>query len=63
MSKWFTIENNIEETIGEVLEKHNKKQIKLPKQKEYPHVTFFSVVEKFLLGERRILKLSKITHL
>jgi hypothetical protein len=24
MSKWYTIENNIEETIGEVLEKHKK---------------------------------------
>ena len=32
---------NLTETLGEVLEKHNKKQIRIAETEKYPHVTFF----------------------
>ena len=33
--------DNITETLGEVLEKANKKQIRIAETEKYPHVTFF----------------------
>ncbi len=35
--------DNITETLGEVLEKNNKKQIRIAETEKYPHVTFFFV--------------------
>jgi 2,3-bisphosphoglycerate-independent phosphoglycerate mutase len=41
--------DNITETLGEVLEKANKTQIRIAETEKYPHVTFFfSVDEKSL---------------
>lgn len=50
--------DNITETLGEVLEKANKKQIRIAETEKYPHVTFFfsGGREKPFVGERRILK-------
>ena len=49
--------NNIENTLGEVLEKHSKKQIRIAETEKYPHVTFFfsGGREKEFIGEKRIL--------
>ena len=49
---------NITETLGEVLEKHNKKQIRIAETEKYPHVTFFfsGGREQPFKGEIRILK-------
>ena len=49
---------NIKETLGEVLEKANKKQIRIAETEKYPHVTFFfsGGREEPFLGETRILK-------
>ena len=33
--------DNIENTLGEVLERANKKQIRIAETEKYPHVTFF----------------------
>ncbi|MFZ4680517.1 MAG: 2,3-bisphosphoglycerate-independent phosphoglycerate mutase [Flavobacterium sp.] len=50
--------DNITETLGEVLEKHNKTQIRIAETEKYPHVTFFfsGGREKPFHGESRILK-------
>ena len=50
--------DNITETLGEVLEKHNKKQIRIAETEKYPHVTFFFSGGRELpfTGESRILK-------
>ncbi|MFT7335486.1 MAG: 2,3-bisphosphoglycerate-independent phosphoglycerate mutase [Porticoccaceae bacterium] len=50
--------DNIEETLGEVLEKHNKTQIRIAETEKYPHVTFFfsGGRETPFRGEKRILK-------
>lgn len=50
--------DNITETLGEVLEKHNKKQIRIAETEKYPHVTFFfsGGREQPFIGETRILK-------
>jgi len=50
--------DNITETLGEVLEKNNKKQIRIAETEKYPHVTFFfsGGREKPFKGESRILK-------
>ncbi|NBL63642.1 2,3-bisphosphoglycerate-independent phosphoglycerate mutase [Flavobacterium sp. NST-5] len=50
--------DNISETLGEVLEKHGKKQIRIAETEKYPHVTFFfsGGREKPFSGETRILK-------
>lgn len=50
--------DNITETLGEVLEKHNKKQIRIAETEKYPHVTFFfsGGREAPFIGESRILK-------
>lgn len=48
---------NIKETLGEVLEKHDKKQIRIAETEKYPHVTFFfsGGREEPFNGESRIL--------
>ena len=50
--------DNITETLGEVLEKANKNQIRIAETEKYPHVTFFfsGGREEPFLGESRILK-------
>lgn len=50
--------DNITETIGEVLEKAHKKQIRIAETEKYPHVTFFfsGGRETPFEGETRILK-------
>lgn len=49
---------NITETLGEVLEKHNKTQIRIAETEKYPHVTFFfsGGREQPFQGESRILR-------
>ena len=49
---------NLTETLGEVLEKHNKKQIRIAETEKYPHVTFFfsGGRETPFEGEKRILR-------
>ncbi|MEZ0005214.1 2,3-bisphosphoglycerate-independent phosphoglycerate mutase [Flavobacterium sp. 28YEA47A] len=49
---------NITETLGEVLEKNHKKQIRIAETEKYPHVTFFFSGGRELpfIGETRILK-------
>lgn len=48
---------NIEMTLGEVLEKNNKQQIRIAETEKYPHVTFFfsGGREAEFIGEKRIL--------
>ena len=48
---------NIQETLGEVLEKADKKQIRIAETEKYPHVTFFfnGGRETPFKGEQRIL--------
>jgi 2,3-bisphosphoglycerate-independent phosphoglycerate mutase len=50
--------DNITETLGEVLEKAGKKQIRIAETEKYPHVTFFFSGGRELpfQGEKRILK-------
>jgi 2,3-bisphosphoglycerate-independent phosphoglycerate mutase len=50
--------DNITETLGEVLEKHNKTQIRIAETEKYPHVTFFfsGGREQPFHGETRILR-------
>jgi 2,3-bisphosphoglycerate-independent phosphoglycerate mutase len=50
--------DNITETLGEVLEKHHKKQIRIAETEKYPHVTFFfsGGREEPFEGETRILR-------
>ncbi len=47
-------------TLGEVLEQNNKKQIRIAETEKYPHVTFFfsGGRETTFKGEKRILKAS-----
>lgn len=49
---------NLTETLGEILEKNNKKQIRIAETEKYPHVTFFfsGGQEKPFKGETRILR-------
>lgn len=49
--------DNLTETLGEVLEKNNKTQIRIAETEKYPHVTFFfsGGREKEFTGEKRIL--------
>lgn len=49
--------DNLENTLGEVLAKNNKKQIRIAETEKYPHVTFFfsGGREKEFQGESRIL--------
>lgn len=49
--------NNLINTLGEVLSKHNKTQIRIAETEKYPHVTFFfsGGRETQFDGERRLL--------
>ncbi len=49
---------DIVDTIGEVLERNNKKQIRIAETEKYPHVTFFfsGGREKEFTGETRIMR-------
>jgi 2,3-bisphosphoglycerate-independent phosphoglycerate mutase len=49
--------DNIENTLGEVLETANKTQIRIAETEKYPHVTFFfsGGREKEFYGEKRLL--------
>ncbi len=49
--------DNLENTLGEVLEKANKKQIRIAETEKYPHVTFFfsGGRESEFVGEKRLL--------
>ncbi|MEO9076851.1 MAG: 2,3-bisphosphoglycerate-independent phosphoglycerate mutase [Gelidibacter sp.] len=50
--------DNLIDTLGEVLEKHHKKQIRIAETEKYPHVTFFfsGGREAPFDGEKRILR-------
>ncbi|WP_395053332.1 2,3-bisphosphoglycerate-independent phosphoglycerate mutase [Flavobacterium sp.] len=50
--------DNLTETLGEVLEKHHKKQIRIAETEKYPHVTFFFSGGREIpfTGETRILR-------
>jgi len=50
--------DNITETLGEILEKNHKKQIRIAETEKYPHVTFFfsGGREEPFEGETRILR-------
>jgi len=49
--------SNLKNTLGEVLETANKKQIRIAETEKYPHVTFFfsGGREKEFNGEKRLL--------
>jgi 2,3-bisphosphoglycerate-independent phosphoglycerate mutase len=49
--------DNLENTLGEVLAKHGRKQIRIAETEKYPHVTFFfsGGREELFPGESRIL--------
>ncbi|MCU0422094.1 MAG: 2,3-bisphosphoglycerate-independent phosphoglycerate mutase [Bacteroidia bacterium] len=48
---------DLQQTLGEVLEKHNKKQVRIAETEKYPHVTFFfsGGRENPFIGESRCL--------
>ena len=48
---------NIKNTLGEVLEKNKKKQIRIAETEKYPHVTFFfsGGREEEFIGEKRLM--------
>ena len=50
--------SNINDTLGEILERNNKKQLRITETEKYPHVTFFfsGGREDEFIGESRILK-------
>lgn len=50
--------DNLTETLGAVLEKHHKKQIRIAETEKYPHVTFFFSGGREIPfdGEKRILR-------
>lgn len=50
--------DNLDDTLGEVLEKHNKTQIRIAETEKYSHVTFFfsGGREAPFKGEKRILR-------
>ncbi|HZW63921.1 MAG TPA: 2,3-bisphosphoglycerate-independent phosphoglycerate mutase [Flavobacteriaceae bacterium] len=50
--------DNLSQTLGEVLAKNHKKQLRIAETEKYPHVTFFfsGGREKPFEGEQRILK-------
>ena len=49
--------DNIKNTLGEVLEKHNKSQLRIAETEKYPHVTFFfsGGRESQFVGEVRLM--------
>ncbi len=48
---------DLTETLGEILEQHNKKQIRIAETEKYPHVTFFfsGGREQEFNGEKRLM--------
>jgi 2,3-bisphosphoglycerate-independent phosphoglycerate mutase len=52
--------DNLNNTLGEVLEANNKTQIRIAETEKYPHVTFFfsGGREKEFIGEKRIMAAS-----
>ena len=50
--------DNLSETLGEILERNNKTQIRIAETEKYPHVTFFfsGGQEQPFKGETRLLK-------
>lgn len=50
--------SNLDNTLGEILEKNNKNQLRISETEKYPHVTFFfsGGRENIFKGESRILK-------
>jgi len=50
--------DNLQNTLGEILERHNKTQIRIAETEKYPHVTFFfsGGREEPFEGETRILR-------
>ncbi|MCA0151815.1 2,3-bisphosphoglycerate-independent phosphoglycerate mutase [Winogradskyella vincentii] len=50
--------DNLSETLGEILERHNKNQIRIAETEKYPHVTFFfsGGREEPFKNETRILR-------
>ncbi|NNK40475.1 MAG: 2,3-bisphosphoglycerate-independent phosphoglycerate mutase [Winogradskyella sp.] len=50
--------DNLKDTLGEILERHHKKQIRIAETEKYPHVTFFfsGGRETPFEGESRILR-------
>ena len=55
---------NIKNTLGEVLSKNNKKQLRIAETEKYPHVTFFfsgGKEEKFLYEERILCPSPKVS--
>ena len=50
--------SNLDNTLGEILEKNNKSQLRISETEKYPHVTFFfsGGRENSFKGESRILK-------
>lgn len=52
--------DNLNNTLGEILEKHGLKQIRAAETEKYPHVTFFfsGGREKIFEGEKRIMAAS-----
>ncbi|OUR94426.1 phosphoglycerate mutase (2,3-diphosphoglycerate-independent) [Flavobacteriales bacterium 34_180_T64] len=50
--------DNLNNTLGEILEKHNKTQLRIAETEKYPHVTFFfsGGRETPFNGEKRILR-------
>ena len=50
--------SNINDTLGEILERNNKKQLRITETEKYPHVTFFfsGGREDEFIGESRILE-------
>lgn len=50
--------DDLKNTLGEVLAKHNKSQLRMAETEKYPHVTFFfsGGKEENFKGEKRILK-------
>ena len=58
--------DNITETLGEVLEKANKKQIRIAETEKYPHVTFFfsgGREEPFVGESQNFKKFTKSSYL
>ena len=51
-------DNNLQDTLGEVLSRNGKKQIRIAETEKYPHVTFFfsGGREETFAGESRILR-------
>ncbi len=51
------LKENLNETLGEILEKNNKRQIRIAETEKYPHVTFFFSGGRELEfnGEKRLL--------